>query len=108
MKRILRNSHAVVSLTGLSKTVPAYEIEEHFAALTEAGQYKAIADLTGVAHISSSILGVLTRFAEECRRHHGELRLVVTEAGVTNLLQVTMLEKVFEIYNSLEEAEEDF
>ncbi|HMV35400.1 MAG TPA: STAS domain-containing protein [Turneriella sp.] len=88
--------------------MPAFEIDEQLSALTAAGQYKAIADLTGVAHISSSVLGVLARFAEECRRNHGELRLVVTEAGVANLLQVTMLDKVFEIYNSLEEAEEDF
>jgi anti-sigma B factor antagonist len=108
VKSAARKAFAVIPLAGISKATLALEIEEQLSALVATGQYKAIADLTGVSHISSSVLGVLTKFAEECRRHHGELRLVVTENGVTNLLQVTMLDKVFEIYNSLEEAEEDF
>jgi len=53
-------------------------------------------------------LGVLARFAEVCRRENGELRLVVTEQNILNLLQVTMLDKVFDVYTSVEEAEEDF
>ncbi|MFZ5629977.1 MAG: STAS domain-containing protein [Spirochaetota bacterium] len=108
MKSAARKAFAVMPLAGIGKAALAFEIEEQLSALTAAGQYKAIADLTGIAHISSSVLGVLAKFAEECRSHNGELRLVVTENGVTNLLQVTMLDKVFEIYNSLEEAEEDF
>lgn len=108
LKSAARKTFAVIPLAGIGKTLSALELDDQLAALTEAGRYKAIADLTGVSHISSSVLGVLARFAEECRRNHGELRLVVTENGVTHLLQVTMLDKVFEIYNSLEEAEEDF
>ncbi|GAB4432797.1 MAG: hypothetical protein OHK0011_15730 [Turneriella sp.] len=108
VKSATRKAFAVIPLAGIGRAELALEIEEKVSALVAAGQYKAIADLTGVAHIPSSALGVLAKFAEECRRHHGELRLVVTENGVTNLLQVTMLDKVFEIYNSLEEAEEDF
>lgn len=108
MKSAARKTYAVIALGSSGKAGSALDLDDQLSALAAAAQYKAIADLTGVPHISSSVLGVLARFAEECRRNHGELRLVVTEAGVTNLLRVTMLDKVFEIYSSLEEAEEDF
>jgi len=108
VKPTRRKPYALIAVGGIGRTRPELDLDEQLSALSAAAQYKAIADLTGVSHISSSLLGVLARFAEECRRNHGELRLVVTEAGVTNLLQVTMLDKVFEIYSSLEEAEEDF
>lgn len=108
MKSATRRNHAVIPLGDFTKSRQVWEIEEKLADLSSKQCYKVIADLTGVAHISSSILGVLTQFSEECQQHNGELRLVVTEPGVQNLLQVTMLDRVFEIYNSLEEAEEDF
>lgn len=108
MRSAARQSFAVIPLSGIGKTLSALELDEQLAALAKAGCYKAIADLTGVPHISSSLLGMLAQFAEECQRNHGELRLVVTENGVISLLQVTMLDKVFEIYNSLEEAKEEF
>lgn len=108
MKSAVQKPVAVVKLTGAVKAQQAWDIESLLAELSTKNRYKAIADLTGVSHLSSSVLGLLARFAEECRQNNGELRLVVTEQGVLNLLQVTMLDKVFEIYTSVEEAEEDF
>jgi anti-sigma B factor antagonist len=107
VKSAARKSFAVLSLAGIDKAALVSEIEEQLSKLAAQGRFKAIADLTGVSHISSLGLAALAKFAEECRRQHGELRLVVTEDSVKNLLQVTMLDKVFEIYNSLEEAKED-
>ncbi|AFM13265.1 STAS domain-containing protein [Turneriella parva] len=99
---------AILAFSGAIRPHDVYELEDNLASLGNKGTYKVIADLSRVEHLSSSALGVLARFSELCRAHHGELRLVVTEPGVLNLLQVTMLDKVFEIYASLEEAEEDF
>lgn len=108
MRAAERPHPALLRLAGSGKAGPSDELEDQLSVFYAARKFKVIADLTGVAHVSSSVLGVLARFAEECRSHNGELRLVVTESGVTHLLQITMLDKVFEIYSSLEEAEEDF
>ncbi len=99
---------AILAFSGPIRPHDVYELEDNLSALANKGNFKVIADLSQVQHLSSSALGVLARFAELCRSHHGELRLVVFEPAVLNLLQVTMLDRVFEIYASLEEAEEDF
>lgn len=97
----------VLSLTNCPPGKLFWELDERLAQLRRKKIYKVIADLTGIAHISSAVLGLLTRFAEECREHAGELRLVVTEQGVLNLLQVTMLDKVLEVFGTVEEAQEE-
>lgn len=108
MKVATEGSVALIMLSGSIKPHQVYEIEDALNALAAKGRFKVIVDLGGAQHISSSALGVLARFAEVCRRENGELRLVVTEQNILNLLQVTMLDKVFDVYTSVEEAEEDF
>lgn len=101
-------THAILMFSGAIRPHQVYEIEDALNALAEKGRFKVIVDLGQAQHITSSALGVLARFAELCRREHGELRLVATDAGIISLLQVTMLDKVFDVYDSLGEAEEDF
>ncbi len=108
MKLAADRSVAVITLTGAIRSQRVYEIEDMLHELSEKKQYKVIADLSEAGHISSSALGVLARFADECRKANGELRLVATEQNILSLLQITMLDKVFEVYTSVEEAEEDF
>lgn len=108
MKVVSDRSVAVLVFTGAIRPQQVYEIEEALNSLAEQKKFKVIVDLGDTQHITSSALGVLARFAEVCRRENGELRLVVTDPNILNLLQVTMLDKVFDVYASLEEAEEDF
>lgn len=108
MKLAVDRSVSVLTLSGAIRSQRVAEIEESLDAFAEKKQFKVIADLSDAGHISSSALGVLAHFADECRKENGELRLVATEQNILNLLQITMLDKVFEIYTSVEEAEEDF
>lgn len=108
MKSATEQSVAILSLKGAIRSQRVMEIEDSLSQFVEQKQFKVIVDLSEAGHISSSALGVLARFAEECRCANGELRLVATEQEILNLLQITMLDKVFEIYNSVEEAGEDF
>lgn len=108
MKIATEGSVALLMLSGSIRPHQVYEIEDALNGLAERRRFKVIVDLGGAQHISSSALGVLARFAEVCRRENGELRLVATEQNILSLLQVTMLDKVFDVYTSVEEAEEDF
>lgn len=108
MKLATDRSVAVLPLVGAIRSQRVYEIEDALHELGEKKQYKVIVDLSKAGHISSSALGVLARFADECRKANGELRLVATGQNILNLLQITMLDKVFEVYTSVEEAGEDF
>lgn len=108
MKSATEQSVAILSLKGAIRSQRVYEIEDMLHEFSDKKQYKVIADLSEAGHISSSALGVLARFADECRKVNGELRLVATEQNILSLLQITMLDKVFEVYTSVEEAGEDF
>jgi anti-sigma B factor antagonist len=108
MKVASDRSVAILMFSGAIRPHQVYEIEDALSDLIARKKYKLIVDLGGAAHITSSALGVLARFAEVCRRENGELRLVATEQSILNLLQVTMLDKVFDVYTSISEAEEDF
>jgi anti-sigma B factor antagonist len=108
MRLTADRSVSVLMFSGIIHHHQVHEIEEALENLTKKDRYKVIVDLGSATRISSSALGVLARFAEVCRNKNGELRMVAHEQAILNLLQITMLDKVFDIYRSVEEAEEDF
>ncbi len=108
MKFGVKNPVAILSFVGKEKLSDAFQLEERLSELNTQKQYKIIVDLTDVEHMSSATLGPLAHFAERCRAHHGELRLVITSERILHLMRVTMQDKIIEIYSSLEEAQEDF
>lgn len=108
MKFGVKNSATILSFAGNKKLSDAFQLEERLSELNTQKQYKIIVDLTNVEQMSSTTLGPLAHFAERCRTHHGELRLVITSERILHLLRVTMQDKIIEVYSSLEEAQEDF
>lgn len=108
MKPVPQKRYVVLAMSQIVQSQAPWQLEAELTSLAENRDFKVIADLTGVKQLSSAALAVLARFAERCRQNNGELRLVVTEAGVMQMLRVTMLDKVIEVFNTLAEAEEDF
>lgn len=108
MKLVADRPVAVIALAGAVRPQQAFAIEDALSDIVAKKQYKIIVDFAQATHVSSSVIGVLARFAEVCAGHHGELRLVATDESILNLLRVTMLDKVFIIFDSVAEAEEDF
>jgi anti-sigma B factor antagonist len=77
-------------------------------ALIEAiGEYRrrrVIVDLEGVDFIDSAGLGVLVGGLKRARTHGGDLVLVASGRSVLNVLELTGLTRVFELYSSREAA----
>lgn len=99
---------AIIRLTGAIRPQQAYELEAAMEAQMKTGHYKLIIDLSDADHLTSSALGILAGAAEVCRRNGGELRLVVVDGEILKLLKLTMLDKIFDTYESVAEAGEDF
>jgi len=99
---------AIIRLTGAIRPQQAYELESAIEKHTKNGRYKLIVDLSEADHITSSALGILAGAADVCRRNNGEMRLVVVHGEILKLLKLTMLDKIFDVYESVAEAEEDF
>jgi anti-anti-sigma factor len=57
-----------------------------------------------VKHICSSALGVLVAVKRRIKDHEGDIKLVIINDNLLKLFQTTMLDKVFEIYDSRREC----
>ncbi|MCU0848055.1 MAG: STAS domain-containing protein [Spirochaetes bacterium] len=61
-------------------------------------------DLTNVKHVCSSALGVLVAIKRKIKDNEGDIKLVITNDNLLRLFETTMLDKVFEIYESQREC----
>lgn len=70
----------------------------------KSGNTRVILDLSDVAYLDSSVLGQLVRSHSVLGKAGGGLRLVNPSQRVTDILTLTQLITIFEIYPSREEA----
>ena len=61
-------------------------------------------DLTEVTFVDSMTLGVLVGGAKRARAVGGELRLVITAGPIRRILEVTLLDRVFPIDETRQDA----
>jgi anti-anti-sigma factor len=60
--------------------------------------------MINVKHICSSALGVLVAVKRKIRDKDGDIKLVIVNENLLKLFQTTMLDKVFEIFESQREC----
>ena len=76
--------------------------------LIEAGEKKVLLNLEKVSYIDSSGLGELVGGYAAFKRNDGELKLFNLPANVTQLMTLTKLLTVFDVYESEAFAVENF
>jgi anti-sigma B factor antagonist len=76
--------------------------------LIESGQLRIILNLAEVTYIDSVGLSTLVAGYTSARRAGGDLKLLHLPRGVHQLLQITRLSTVFEIFENLEAARRSF
>ena len=74
----------------------------------EAGHTRVILDLGGVTYIDSAGLSTLVACYISARKVGGQVKLLNLTKIVRDLLQITRLSTVFEIYDNLEAAQRSF
>ncbi|MHC4552328.1 MAG: STAS domain-containing protein [Planctomycetota bacterium] len=63
-----------------------------------------IIDFTNVKFLTSSVLGLLIRVSKKVYETEGTLRLCSINAKIQEVFKITRLDKIFEIFNSFEDA----
>ena len=76
--------------------------------LFEGGAVNLLVDLNEIRFIDSSGLGVLVSGFKNASTRHGSLKLCSLQTQVKSMFELTRLHRVFEIYPSVEEAQESF
>jgi anti-anti-sigma factor len=86
----------------------AGEFKELLAQDIAAGWKKIIIDLTQCEFIDSTFLGAIVISLKRVAELGGKLRLVGVQAEVESMLRLTKMNKVFEIFETREDALESF
>ena len=86
----------------------AAELNNSLHKLVEAKKKKIVIDLSDVPFMNSSGLGMLIGSVTTMRNAGGDLKLAGASAKIKNILSVTKLLNVFELYATAKEAAESF
>ena len=82
----------------------AGELGDRLSIALDGGASSIVLDLTEVTFVDSMTLGTLVANAKRARASGGELRLVVTGAPIRRILEVTLLDRLFPIDETREQA----
>lgn len=94
----------VIAVSGEIDVYTAPRLRETLISLVDAGNYRLIVDLEGVEFLDSTGLGVLVGGLKRVRAHDGAIDLVCTQGRILRIFRITGLSKVFNIYDSVDEA----
>jgi anti-sigma B factor antagonist len=99
-----REGWTVIAVAGEVDVVSAPELRGEIVRVVSEGSTQVVLDLTGVVFIDSFGLGVLVGAVKRVQAHDGRLRVVVGEARVTAVLELTGLDRVLDLHDTLESA----
>jgi anti-sigma B factor antagonist len=104
IRRLEPPQRTVVTVAGDVDYATSRELDEALAGQLQQGRTELILDLGDVSTIDSSGLGLLVRFHQRTRKRNGWLRLVRVRAQVRRALQITNLERILGVYDTLQDA----
>jgi anti-sigma B factor antagonist len=82
----------------------APELRERIRGAIDEGTNTLVIDLSATTLIDSTSLGVLLGGMKRLREDNGQIRLVVPQAEVRRVFEITMLDRIFPLHDTREEA----
>ena len=97
-------SYEIIVLDGRIEQDGSEELESTIQECLDDGLRNICIDMTNVKHVCSSALGALVAKKRILKDSEGDIKLVVVNENLLRLFQTTMLDKVFEIFDSRREC----
>ena len=94
----------VVAVAGEIDVATAPALRDRLQAQVHSGASTVVVDLLQVTFLDSTALGVLVGALKHCREAGGDLRLVISEARILKVFEITGLTQVFSISPTVEQA----
>jgi anti-sigma B factor antagonist len=104
MKKISEDNVEIIVLEGRIDQEASEELETVLEEYISSTRINICIDMINVKHICSSALGVLVAIKRKIKDKDGDIKLVIANENLMKLFQTTMLDKVFEIYDSQREC----
>src|SRR5947209_17344620 len=104
-----REGIAILELKGRITVGPeASALREKIEEITAAGERNVVLEMSGVDYIDSTGLGALVMFATNMRKKGGAVKLVALNKRHIQLLIMTKLATIFEIFGDEQDAMNSF
>src|SRR2546428_3644766 len=94
----------LVALTGEVDLYTAPELKQELLRLVEEGAQRIIVDLTDTTFIDSTMLSVLLSTLKRLRPSGGQLGIVCSDRNIRKIFEITLLDRVFPLFQSRDEA----
>ena len=104
----VREEVVVLTLKGRLTLGESNIVREKITALSAAGKTKIVVDLGAVEYIDSTGLGILVICFTSLKKQGGALKLVNPNKRNVELLLLTKLHTVFEVFNEVQDAVNSF
>lgn len=104
-----QNGIQILELSGKIIGGPdASKVNDKLHEFVDHGLTKIVADLSQVNWMNSSGLGILINALTTMKNSGGELKVAAATEKIKNLLTITKLTKVIKLYDTVEDAINDF
>lgn len=104
MESTVDGDRAVVEVHGSVDLTTAPELRNRLAELIDDGVTCIVTDLTGTDFLDSTGLGALVSALKRLRMRNGEIRVVCTSGHVRKVFEITSLDRVFAMFDSVDAA----
>jgi len=94
----------VLAVHGDADLHSAPELRERIRGAIDEGAHTVVVDLSATTLIDSTSLGVLLGGMKRLREQDGQLRLVVPQPEVRRVFEITMLDRIFPLHDTQEDA----
>src|ERR1700722_3206274 len=95
---------AIVAVAGEIDVYTSPLLQEQLVQVLREGTSSIVLDLSKVTFLDSTGLGVLITGLKRCRSADGDLVLVTAQPNVLKVLEITGLNDVFKIHDSVDDA----
>jgi len=97
-------SSSIIALEGEVDVYTAPQLKQQIISLLDNDITKIIVDLTDVAYLDSTALGVLIGGLKRLRERDGSLSLICPNPRIRRIFEITGLDKIFDMYQTQDEA----
>ena len=99
-----QDAGCVVSVGGDADLYAAANVERELVRLADEGHGSIVVDLTEATFIDSTMLRVLLNVSKRLRPAGGELLVVCREHNIRKIFEITLLDRVFTIFDTRQAA----
>lgn len=100
----LGSATVVLAINGDADMRVASELKDRLGEVVDDGPSAVVVDLTGATFVDSTALGVLLGAMKRQRARGGRFRIVAPRTEIRRIFEMTLLDRVFELDLSRQEA----